>query len=105
MQAACRWSSLCCLVFLAGCASTVNTLPSFPTSEGPTRQHTLLLPASLEVRSIDGLGQVTVDLGGGVSPIVVDVTEATPDQLGLVRGQEIFLVIKATSCRLYGPRG
>ncbi len=48
------------------------------------------------------LGVITADLGHGVPPIVVEVTETTPGQLGLTPECQVFLVIKATSCRLYG---
>jgi molybdate transport system ATP-binding protein len=55
-----------------------------------------------EIRSVGSLGLVTARLGAGVPPVVVEVTETTPSALGLEAGGRVFLVIKATSCRLYG---
>ncbi len=56
----------------------------------------------VEIRSLGHLGLVTAELGDGVPPVVVEVTEITPATLGLEVGGRVFLVIKATSCRLYG---
>ena len=62
-----------------------------------------VLPATVtEIRSLGHLGLVTAELGAGVPPVVVEVTETTPAQLGLEVGSRVFLVVKATSCRLYG---
>ncbi|MEM7353768.1 MAG: molybdenum ABC transporter ATP-binding protein [Acidobacteriota bacterium] len=62
-----------------------------------------ILPARiLEIHAQDARGLVTADLGGGIPPVAVEVTEATPAELGLEPGGEVFLVIKATSCRIYG---
>lgn len=59
----------------------------------------------LEAR-IEGLqpaeGLITVLLARDIPPVVVQVTRETPGELGLSAGQEIFLVIKATACRVYG---
>ena len=55
-----------------------------------------------DIRSLGHLGLVTARLGAGVPPVVVEVTETTPARLGLEVGGQVFLVIKATSCRLYG---
>ncbi len=64
-----------------------------------------VLPATItEIRSLDPLGLVTAELGGGVPPVVVEVIETTPAALGLEVGGRVFLVIKATSCRVYGGR-
>lgn len=66
------------------------------------------LPARItEIRPLGPLGLVTAELTGetdatGAPPITVEVTEATPAELGLVLGQTVFLVLKATSCRVYG---
>ncbi len=57
-----------------------------------------------EIRSLGHLGLVTAELGAGVPPVVVEVTETTPAQLGLEVGDRVFLVVKATSCRLYGGK-
>ncbi len=62
----------------------------------------VLAATVIEIRSLEGLGLVTAQLADGVPPVVVEVTEATPAELGLEVGQGVFLVIKATSCRLYG---
>ncbi len=55
-----------------------------------------------EIRTFDHLGLVTAELGAGVPPVVVEVTETTPSRLGLEVGRRVFLVLKATSCRLHG---
>ncbi len=61
-----------------------------------------VLPARIiEIRPIDRRALVTADLGTGI-PLAVEVTETTPAELGLKPGLDVFLVIKATSCRLYG---
>ncbi len=58
----------------------------------------------VEIRSVGHLGLVTAELGDGVPPLVVEVTETTPARLGLKVGGRVYLVVKATSCRLYGGR-
>ncbi len=64
------------------------------------------LPATVaEIRSLGPLGLITAELGAGVPPVVVEVTETTPAAMGLEVGGRIYLVIKATSCRLYGKAG
>ena len=55
-----------------------------------------------EIRPLGHLILVTAELGDDVPPVVVEVTETTPARLGLEVGGRVFLVIKATSCRLYG---
>lgn len=47
-------------------------------------------------------GLLRVAVAESVPPLVVQVTQDTPHELGLRRGQEVFLVIKATACRVYG---
>ena len=62
-----------------------------------------VLPATVvEIRSLGPLGLVTAELAAGVPPLVVEVTETTPARLGLEVGGRVFLVVKATSCRIYG---
>ncbi len=62
-----------------------------------------VLPATVaEISHLGHLALVTAELGAGVPPVVVEVTETTPSRLGLDIGAAVFLVIKATSCRLYG---
>lgn len=64
-----------------------------------------VLPARVrEIRTSGHLGLVTAEVRGGVPPLVVEVTETTPAALGLEPGGRIYLVVKATSCRLYGER-
>ncbi len=58
----------------------------------------------VEIRSFGHLGLVTAELGAGVPPLVIEVTETTPSRLGLAIGRRVFLVVKATSCRLHGGR-
>ena len=62
-----------------------------------------VLPARVEaIRAADGWGLVVTRLPGAVPPISVEVVETTPAKLGIAPGSEVYLVIKATSCRLYG---
>jgi len=62
-----------------------------------------VLPAKvLEVRTVDGCALVTAELADDVAPWTVEVAESTPEELGLVPGGNVFLVVKATSCRIYG---
>ena len=62
-----------------------------------------VLPARVEaIRASEGWGLVEMRLGDGVPPVSVEVVETTPAALGIAPGSEVFLVIKATSCRLYG---
>ena len=63
------------------------------------------LPA--EVRQIQsGVGVTLVHalVKPGATRVVVEVTESTPARLGLEPGREIFLVVKATSCRVHGEQ-
>ena len=62
-----------------------------------------VLPARVEaIRTSEGWGLVETRLGPDLPPISVEVVETTPAKLGIEPGDELFLVIKATSCRLYG---
>jgi molybdate transport system ATP-binding protein len=64
-----------------------------------------VLPATVrEIRAFDHHALVTATLTEGGPPITVEVTAATPGQLGLTAGSPVFLVIKATACRVYGRR-
>ena len=53
------------------------------------------------IRSLGGVALVTAEIGDGLPPLVVEVTAATPAQLGFAVGDRVYLVVKATSCRLY----
>ncbi|MDH3744131.1 MAG: molybdenum ABC transporter ATP-binding protein [Acidobacteriota bacterium] len=55
----------------------------------------------VELRSIGAAILVWVRFDPQAPPLVVEVTEATPGRLGLKEGKPVYLVIKATSCRLY----
>ena len=60
------------------------------------------LPATVcGLRPLERSTLVVAELAGGSPPLTVEVTEKTPAELGLEVGGEIFLVIKAASCRLY----
>ncbi|MEE8523515.1 MAG: molybdenum ABC transporter ATP-binding protein [Thermoanaerobaculia bacterium] len=62
-----------------------------------------VLPAKIaDIRFLESHVLVTAELASDVPPVTVEITEATPAELGLVPGRSVFLVIKATSCRLYG---
>ena len=62
-----------------------------------------VLPARVEaIRTSEGRGLVETRLGDDLPPVSVEVVETTPAALGIRPGSDVFLVIKATSCRLYG---
>ena len=62
-----------------------------------------VLPARVrEIRRNQGL--VSVELGTELPQVLVQVVEPTPETLGLFVGKEVFLVFKATACRVYGVR-
>jgi len=62
-----------------------------------------VLPARVtDLRPLDRLVLVTAHLGPGIPEITVEVTEAIPAELGLEPGREVYLILKATSCRVYG---
>ena len=61
-----------------------------------------VLPARItELRSVGSVDLVTAEISPDVPPLTVEVTEKSFVELGLQVGGEVFLVIKATSCRLY----
>ncbi len=91
-------------------AAAGDVLVSLPASEiliaterprGLSARNVLEAEVS-EIRSLGSRGLVTARLGDGVPPVVVEVTETTPPALGLEVGRRVFLVVKATACRLYG---
>ncbi len=57
-----------------------------------------------EIQPVGAAALVRLDLDPGLPPVVVEVTESTPADLGLELGRGVFLVIKATACRVYGGR-
>ena len=61
-----------------------------------------VLPARItQLRSVGPVELATAELGPDLPPLTVEVTEKSFVELGLRVGSEVFLVIKATSCRLY----
>ncbi len=61
-----------------------------------------VLPARItQLRSVGHVGLATAELSPDLPPLTVEVTEKSFVELGLRVGSEVFLVIKATSCRLY----
>lgn len=70
-----------------------------------------VLPARIvALRADDGV--IRVELASGMPPLVVQVAAETSAELGLEVGSHVFLLIKATACRVYGesssphpPRG
>ncbi len=61
-----------------------------------------VLPARItQLRSVGHIELATVELSPDLPPLTVEVTEKSFVDLGLRIGSEVFLVIKATSCRLY----
>ena len=62
-----------------------------------------ILPGKiLALRDLGCAELVTVSLGPNAPQLTVEVTLATVEQLGLEVDRQVFLVFKATSCRLYG---
>ena len=62
----------------------------------------ILSATVVEVRPAGEVRWVSASLGPGLPALTVEVTADTPAALGLEPGQELFLVIKATSCRFHG---
>ena len=54
-----------------------------------------------QLRSVGHVGLATAELNPALPSLTVEVTEKSFVELGLRVGSEVFLVIKATSCRLY----
>ena len=54
----------------------------------------------VDLRDADGV--VSVQLAAGVPPLIVQVAAETSAELGLAVGGDVFLLIKATACRVYG---
>ncbi len=62
-----------------------------------------ILPARVQaIRPLERLTLIIAELAADLPPLSVEVNEATPGELNLLPGREVYLVIKATSCRLYG---
>ena len=55
-----------------------------------------------ELRTVGPSALVTARIADGLPPWTVEVAKSTPDELGLEPGRKVFLVVKATSCHLYG---
>ncbi|MCB1034362.1 MAG: TOBE domain-containing protein, partial [Acidobacteria bacterium] len=55
-----------------------------------------------ELRTVGPSALVTARIADGLPPWTVEVARSTPDELGLEPGRKVFLVVKATSCHLYG---
>ena len=61
-----------------------------------------ILPARItQLRSVGPVELATAELRPDLPRLTVEVTEKSFVELGLRVGSEVFLVIKATSCRLY----
>ncbi len=61
----------------------------------------VLLARITQLRSAGPVELATAELSPHLPPLTVEVTEKSFVELGLRVGSEVFLVIKATSCRLY----
>jgi molybdate transport system ATP-binding protein len=66
-----------------------------------------ILPARIiQLRTVGSVGLVTAEIASSLPPLTVEVTGTTFGELALQPNSKVFLVIKATSCRLYeGERG
>ena len=64
-----------------------------------------IIPARIvQLRSVGlvgPIGLVTAEIAAHLPPLTIEITETSFVELGLQVDQQIFLVIKATSCRLY----
>lgn len=62
-----------------------------------------IVPARItQLRTVGSVGLVTAQIADPLPPLTIEVTETSLVELGLHAGSQIFLVIKATSCHLYG---
>lgn len=60
-----------------------------------------IVPARItQLRSVGPVGLVTAEVAADLPPLTIEVTETSFVELGLQVGRQIFLIIKATSCRL-----
>ena len=61
-----------------------------------------IVPARItQLRSVGPVGLVTAEIAADLPALTIEVTETSFVELGLKVDHQIFLVIKATSCRLY----
>ena len=61
-----------------------------------------IVPARItQLRLVGSVGLVTAELAAELPPLTIEITETSFVELGLRLERQIFLVIKATSCRLY----
>ena len=61
-----------------------------------------IIPARIaQLRSVGPIGLVTAEIAAHLPPLTIEITETSFVELGLQIDHQIFLVIKATSCRLY----
>ena len=58
----------------------------------------------LEVHRLEHRALLSAEITPGAPPLTIELVETTPERLGLEVGGRVYLVIKATSCRVYGPR-
>lgn len=64
-----------------------------------------VIPATIvRERVVGTVGLVTVSTGEGHAEWTVEVTDTTPKALGVSAGSRVYLVFKATSCRIYGEQ-
>lgn len=67
-----------------------------------------ILPATVrEIRPLGHRALLTAELAAETTsataiPVTVELVETTPERLGLRTGARVFLIVKATSCRVYG---
>ena len=65
-----------------------------------------ILPATIEeIRAIGDRALLDCGVSAEQPPLVVEVTPEIPHRLDLAAGREVFLVFKATACRLYAGDG
>jgi molybdate transport system ATP-binding protein len=89
--------------FLVGIPSHEIILASSEPT-GLTAQN--LLPATVErVQEVGSMRLVTTVLAADVPEIAIEVTAHACEELAIVPGRPVFLVIKARSCVLYGRGG
>jgi molybdate transport system ATP-binding protein len=65
-----------------------------------------ILPAKIiALETLERQTLVTTEIGRGLPRITVQVAETTPQRLDLALDSQIYLIVKAAACRLYGESG
>ena len=61
-----------------------------------------ILPATVrDIRRVGHRALLTAELAADAMSVTIELVETTPERLGLRPGGRVFLILKATSCRVY----